>query len=473
MEFVGRHRELTVLRREWERISAGTARPTRGTCLLVRGRRRVGKSRLVEEFLDRSGAPHVYFTASRQGARELDVFVDDVVTSTLPSRELLASARFATWESALRALANAIGDQPAVVVIDELPYRTADEPSLEAVLQRVWDRWLSKTPVLLVLIGSDLARMEALSGHGRAFYQRGRELVVGPLTPPEAAQIVGIDDPADAFDAYLVTGGLPLVAAEWSPGATLWDFLEAELHDPTSALIVSGERSLAAEFPTEAQARAVLTQIGAGERTFANVARAAGGLQASSLTRSLGVLLDKRIVARDLPLSAKPSREARYRVADPSLRFWLAFVGPHVDEIERGRGDRVLARVRAGWDAWRGRAIEPMVREAVARLQPFDTVTDARAVGGWWTRTNVPEIDLVGIDRPAAPGAVCFVGSIKWRNDQPFDQADLAQLFAVSAAVPGASAATPVVVASRSPVTARGVTIALEPADLLQAWPLE
>lgn len=95
--------------------------------------------------------------------------------------------------------------------------------------------------------------------------------------------------------------------------------------------------------------------LGAGETTFTAVARASGGLQATSLTRSLYILAAKRIVARDLPLSTSPSAEARYRVIDPYLRFWLRFVGPHLAEIERGRGDLVHARIRRDWSSWRGR----------------------------------------------------------------------------------------------------------------------
>lgn len=102
------------------------------------------------------------------------------------------------------------------------------------------------------------------------------------------------------------------------------------LAEPTSPLIVSAERVLAAEFPTEAQARLVLGQIGAGEVTFTRIARAAGGLQQASANRSLELLTRKRIVAKDLPLSTVPSGEARYRVADPYLRFWLRFIGPHM-----------------------------------------------------------------------------------------------------------------------------------------------
>lgn len=465
VRFVGRQQELDLLRRELDLVRATAA----GRCLLVRGRRRVGKSRLIEQFCGSGGVPYLFFTASQQGWGELDLFCEEVARSDLPEREVFSEARPQSWDAVLRMLATAVGDAPVVVVIDEFPYLVGDEPSMEATFQKQWDRLLSKTPVLLIIVGSDLAMMEALNTHGRAFFQRGTEMVVHPLSPAETGTITGVIDAAAAFDAYLLTGGLPLICNEWPRGAGLWEYAEDALATPTSALIVSAERALAAEFPEESQARAVLGRIAAGEMTFSNIARAAGGLHASSLKRSLDLLTAKRVVARDVPLSTSPSREARYRVADPYLRFWLRFIGPHLAEIERGRSDRVLARIRTDWPGWRGRAIEPVVREALTRLSPVRGLPAADAVGGFWTRTNIPEIDIVGADRGPVARAIAYAGTIKWLDAAPVDQGDLNKLAADLARLPGADATTPLVAVGRAGVTAT-VAAALGPDDLIAAW---
>jgi uncharacterized protein len=469
-EFVGRLSELQLLNKEFTRVRQAARSGEPGRCLLMRGRRRVGKSRLIERFVESVGMPSVFFTASRQGVREVDAFADELVASTVPAAASFSGVEFKSWDAVLRELARAIGDQPTVVVIDEFPYLVEDDPTIEAVFQKMWDRHLSKVPVLLVLIGSDLAMMEALNSHGRAFFQRGKEFVVHPLSPVETAHVTGTIDAAAAFDAYLITGGLPLIAGEWTTGLDMWAYLDEALRDPTSALIVSGERSLAAEFPAEAQARAVLSQIGAGERTFSTIARAGGGMTATSTSRSLALLIGKRLVAKDVPLSTKPSRESRYRVTDPYLRFWLTFVGPYIAEIERGRGDRVVERIRASWESWRGRAIEPVVREAVLRLQPIRGVPSADEVGGYWTRTNTPEVDIIGADRAPVAQRVMFAGSVKWRMNAPFDQSDLHELTGKLGAVPGCSTKTALIVVSRSGSTAKGVAATLGPEELLAAW---
>lgn len=467
--FIGREAQLQRLHALLSRVTAEEgAKP--GRAVLIRGRRRVGKSRLVEEFVERAGIPYVFYTASgRSTAEELRLFAGEVAGSNLPGAAVFRDVQVASWDAALRLLASAVPDSGSVIVIDELPYLTKSDPGFEGTLQKLFDRELSRRRVLLVGIGSDLAMMEALNEYGRPFHQRATEMVVPPLSPAEVGAMLQLGA-ADAFDAFVVTGGLPLICDEWTRGLSLWEYLGAALDEPTSALLVSAERALAAEFPAEAQARAVLSAVGSGERTFANIGRAAGDLQPGSLDRSLKLLLDKRVVEQDQPLSVKPAaKDKRYRVADPYLRFWLAFLGPHMAEVERGRGDRVLARVKTLWSAWRGRAVEPVLREALDRVL-VEGPQGAGVVGGYWTRTNDPEIDIVIADRQPVATAILGVGSIKWGDRTPFGRRDLAQLVAHRSQLPGATDSTPLFVIARSGCDVDGVT-AFGPDELLNAWP--
>lgn len=468
--FVGRASELAMLDELLEPVRTGGRTGRNGRAVLVRGRRRVGKSRLIEEFLDRTGLPHVFFTATGAARpEELAAFAEQVTASNLPD-----AARYGeftaptTWDAALTLLSGVLPDTPSVVVLDEMPYLVREDPGFEGAVQKVFDRALSRQPVLLILIGSDLAMMETLNTYGRPFYQRGTEMVVPPLNPAEVADMLGLPA-AEAFDAYLVSGGLPLILDEWPPGAGLWDYLAHAVTRPTSALLVSGERTLAAEFPVEAQARTVLGAIGHGERTFSLIARAAGGLNPGSLTRALDLLTGRRMVAADLPLSTRPSRETRYRIADPHLRFWLSFLGPAMPMIERGRGDQVLATIRKSWTSWRGRAIEPVIRESLHRLDQGLLPAGTDAIGGYWTRTNDPEIDLVGADREPIAKRLTVVGSVKWLENKPFDVRDLSRLIIHRSQLPGADDDTPLLAVSRAGCTATGV-IALGPEDLLEGW---
>lgn len=196
--------------------------------------------------------------------------------------------------------------------------------------------------------------------------------------------------------------------------------------------------------------------------------QAAGDMAHSSLARALDILIDKRLVAAEVPLWMRPSRERRYRIADPYLRFWLAFIQPNRALIERRRGDLALARIRESWTSWRGRAVEPLIRESLARLLPVRGLPDAAAVGGYWTRANDVEIDVVGADREPVARKVLFLGSIKWLEESPFDLRDLTALQRARGYV--TADPVPLLAVSRSGFACAGLDAMLGPDDLLRAW---
>ncbi|GIH92178.1 DUF234 domain-containing protein [Planobispora siamensis] len=174
-------------------------------------------------------------------------------------------------------------------------------------------------------------------------------------------------------------------------------------------------------------------------------------------------------MAAELPLSTRPSKDRRYLIADPHLRFWTRFLGPALPLLERGRSDVVLRRIRGGWTSWRGRAVEPVVREALARLLPDDRFPDVVEVGSFWTRTSDVEIDLVAADREPIARRLFFAGSVKRLEDRPFDDHDLIELARAQAALPGGGD-LPMIAVSRAGFTTGGLAAAYGPDDLIRAW---
>lgn len=144
--FVGRGRELGILRRHLDRVRQGKD-DQRGRAILLRGRRRVGKSRLVDVFCEQAGVPYLVHQATRGERPEVERarFAASVLRSDLPGRGLLEGVRFDAWDTALRQLAAALpDDQPSIVVIDELPWLLEQDTAAEGTLQTVWDRVLSR-----------------------------------------------------------------------------------------------------------------------------------------------------------------------------------------------------------------------------------------------------------------------------------------------------------------------------------------
>ena len=147
---------------------------------------------------------------------------------------------------------------------------------------------------------------------------------------------------------------------------------------------------------------------------------------------------EKRVLAVDEPLSVRPGKPSLYRVADSSLRFHLAIGRAAVQWTLRGRPSSAVALVQRRWQTWRGRAVEPVIRQALERTADSTPWPDAVAVGGWWNRSFDPEIDIVGADRSPIATQVYYAGSVKWLN-RPFDGRDLADLQKGAISIPGYS----------------------------------
>jgi uncharacterized protein len=466
--FNGRFEELKAL----DGLLDEVRRRGQGVMVAVRGRRQVGKSRLVEEFCRRSEVPSLTYAAvRRQRADESLNEFSELAQQFTSAAAHAAADGFRSWAQALEAT-SADHDSPLIIVIDEFPWLIEADATIEGRLQRSWDMVLSRRPVLVILVGSDLAMMEALTNHDRPLYDRVRPMHVRPLDPSAVADITGASS-TDAIEIMAITGGFPNVVVRWRDDDTVASFLRRELSDPLSALIVSGERSVAAEFPDEAYARPVLDAIGHGEREFTAIAQRVN-IGGSSLERAIEQLLDKRVIAKERAYSVATSKTTRYRVADPYMRFWLRYIGRNMAMIERGSGQALAERVLGDWDRWRGLAVEPIIREAVFRMIVADpAMSDVAEVARWWRRDGSAEVDIVVGDRIGVADRILAIGSIKWRNDRPFGVSDIADLYAARSIVPGCTDATLVIAATRTPIQ-QGLTDEIDrifrPDDLVNSY---
>jgi AAA+ ATPase superfamily predicted ATPase len=476
--FVGRSTELALLTKRLEHVTRTGA----GLAVAVRGRRQVGKSRLVQELCDRAGLPYLYFTAVKGAsvAESTAQFLADLTESGLAADPglLPGTPPVAGWGDMLRLLAGALPDRPSIVVLDEVPWLTEQDETFDGHLQNVWDRLLSNRPVLLLLLGSDLHMMQRLTAYDRPFYGRADNLVLGPLNLAETADATGLVG-SDAIDAHLITGGLPGILLRWPNGTPADEYLSDECADAASPLFSVPEQSLAAEFPNPDTARRVLEAVSGGDRTFANIASTAGGRGGPVSSGTLSPLLrqlidDKQVLAADEPVSATNGKPALYRVADSNLRLYLGILRDVHQQTLRGRPAAGQVLLQRRWSSWRGRAVEPLIRASLeqAALSGSLPWPDTQVVGGWWNRQFDPEIDLVGADRAPTASRIDFCGSVKWLGT-PFDRHDLQTLQSSARQVPGFDDdRTGSVVVSRSGMDLPGdaVTLFWGPDDVVHAW---
>ena len=476
-EFFGRGHELGVL----DDLLQLVAESGYGRLVGVRGRRQVGKSRLAEHFAAHSGVP--YGVIAGMKGTPVDIQMRRAVqtlrssANPLPGIDAVTATTPADWHDLLSRLRLVVRDEPTILVFDEFPWAWETSTWLDGLLQSLWDGDFGRHPVLMLLIGSDEAMMDRLSEHDRPLFGRlDDQLVVRPFNPAETALALGSGiDPQGIFDAQLVTGGFPELIAHAKRFRSVTAMVENSLSRPHTLLADVAQLNLAGELSDSASARLVLDAIGADEvgvLNFSVIAATLGGGKAAetAVTRAMKVLADvKQIVAVDFPGGRLDSRLKRYRIADPYLRFWFRFVEPQLRNIEIGRPDLAIAAFRRSWSSWRGRAIEPIVREAVLRLAPrmAEPLAGIESVNPWWERSGTHEFDLVGAGHDGLPLAA---GSVKWRETQPFNDRDLAKLATARSVIPHAERASLVAVSPHGVVSGVGVDMVLDAKDLLAAW---
>lgn len=472
--FVGRSRELARLTGRLEAIRERG----KGIAVTLRGRRQVGKSRLVQELCDRSGLPYVYLTAFKGASpgESIQRFLSDIRESSLQEAGGIEALAAEDWIGLFRALDDLVTDTPALIVIDEVPWLAEQDDTFDGALQLAWDRYLSRKPVLLCLLGSDLHMMERLTAYDRPFYGRADNMRLDPLNPVDTAAATGLEG-ADAVEAHLLSGGLPGILSRWPNGVPPLEHLRGQISDPASPLVGVPESTLLAEFPSPDTRRRALEAIGPGDRTQRSISAAAGGMASGTLAPVLRELATvKLVISRNEPLSTRPGKPTLFHVADSNLRWYLAMGRDAQAHARRGRGAQAFGVIERRWSSWRGRAVEPLVREslemaALAGRLPWE---DVEVVGGWWNRGFDPEIDLVGADRAPVAKAIRFAGSVKWLQG-PFDGRDLTALERSAPTIPGFEPAEAgLVVVSRSGLSDRvdrdRIGVAWGPGDLLDAW---
>lgn len=453
----------------------------RGRMLAVRGRRQVGKSTAVTAFVEAADIGNLYSTAIKGAPGHVQIATASA--AALSAKKALADASVlftespANWRDFFGRVAIAARAGPIVVVLDEFPWLIASDAGLEGELQVHWDRVLEKLPILLILIGSDVAMMQRITEHDRPLFGRSQQLVVPALNPAEVAAALPGRTAIEIFDSYLVTGGYPRLVLSCANERNAVSYVQKSLRDEHSDLAVTARLSMNAEFADAEAAYRVLSAIGGsevGHPGFNDVVSAIGDptdreAAKTATTRALGLLTAvKDIVRIDVPAGAPAkSKLRRYRITDPYLRFWFRFVEGQVANISRGRSDIARAHFEFDWSSWRGKAIEPIVHDGLTRLAATDPrLGGAETVGAWWNRDHSVEVDAVVRD----PDRVLAIGTIKWRSRGGVTKADVAALAAARSSVPGAANARLIAVTPNGAARVADADEVYFATDLLAAW---
>lgn len=413
-ELVDREAELRVLREAAEAEGS--------SLLLVHGRRRVGKTFLLQRAWEGRGLFYFLAADSTPDQNRIDL-LDELA---LQFDRTIDPADFPTWRTVFRLLAELAGEAPLVVVLDEFQYLLEGEVEEAALLSQfnaVWEGELSRRDVTVVLCGSEVGTMRGLARRGALFGRLDREIHLEPFDYRRAAEMLPGRPWRDRAYLYGVLGGTPdyldVVGEDQSLGAAVRESFLVRGGKVAVQMANLIEQEEGIQKP--GHYRAVLAAVARGRTGVNEIAQGAGfDMEAGGEDRArrvLGTLRDLRLVGRERNFDAGRTTPWRYHLADNALAFWYRFVHPNRSLLEIGDADEVWhERIRPHLDDYMGRhAFEGMAREAyAARHDRWGLAGPAewsRWVGKDRSRRDI-EIDVVS---RLSDGRL-LTGEVKWSS---------------------------------------------------------
>ena len=407
MMFVGRRREIEVLNRLYA--------SSEFQCVIVYGRRRIGKTMLISEFIKDKEA--VFFTALEiSGQANLEGL----------SRALIApdyagpAPVYSSYEAALEAVYGRVKNKRLVLVIDEYPYLAFSWPGISSLLQKYIDLKFRETPLFLILCGSSMSFMEnqVLGQKSPLFGRRTAQIRVNAFDFFDALTFYQKFNPFDLALIYGITGGVPLYMSLMKDGLSVKENVIRNFLEPSAYLFEEPSNLLKQEVREAALYNAVIRAIAQGSSRHSDIASKTG-TPTSACTVYLNNLISLGIVKKEFPLGGNSSRRGVYALADSMFRFWYRFIPDNTHLIQNGDSLRAWERIAPQLPTFMGRVFEDICaqylwRQNTAEKLPF-LVSE---MGRWWgsdpEAKSEAEIDILGL----GDGDRALFGECKWTEER-------------------------------------------------------
>ncbi len=391
-QFINREKELQRLNSAYN--------SNRSEFIVVFGRRRIGKTELLRQFIKEKHA--VYFLADERGdAANLSEFRTLVADGL--GNELLRQSTL-DWPDTLKEAART--EQRLVIVIDEYPFLINGNKAIPSIFQKAWDLYLTDSNVMLVLCGSSISMMErhVLGSKSPLYGRRTGQIKVEPLKFRHTGAFFPEFKIEELVKIYAITDGVPYYLKEARHRIEKISQLEI-LYSIESLLLEEAEVLLKYEFREPAKYFSILTAIAFGNTKFGDIVNYTG-LSSSIVSQYLSNLSVLSIVEARYPVTEKihRSRNARYYITDNYFTFWFRFVYPNKSLIY---SDLKIPQFNFDFNRYVGMVFEKIAAEFLWQVRPVDFTK----IGRWWHKEE--EIDLVALND--ASKEVLFI-ECKWKT---------------------------------------------------------
>ncbi|MDT8390203.1 MAG: ATP-binding protein [Lentisphaeria bacterium] len=361
MKFINRQKEMERLDRVMAREDAAF--------VVVWGRRRLGKSRLLTEWCARHNG--TYWVADESAGTIQRQYFANEMNTVFPGFSAVA---YPDWHTLFKRLSHEARQSGwrGPLIIDEFPYLVSAAPEISSVLQQWVDREKREGGIVLALSGSSQRMMmSSILNSGAPLYGRADEVLkLNPILPGYISHILSTGDGSSFLDYYSCWGGVPRY---WELSQNFGKNHRAAVDDlmlsPLGVLHDEIDRLLRQEMPSAIPLRPILDAIGLGAHKSSEIAGRLG-LPATSLTRSLKQLQELGYILREVPYGEdeKRSKKALYKLADPFLRLWFRVVASHRGTLQSASETNRLKMLTDIWPQLRAEAWEELCRQAIPHL---------------------------------------------------------------------------------------------------------
>ncbi|XCP83998.1 ATP-binding protein [Roseburia hominis] len=384
--------------------------------LVLYGRRRVGKTTLLNEFCkDKSSI----FYSAEQSTNKLNLEKFSALVFGHYGETTLEP--FSSWENALTYIDNRQQDERLILVIDEFPYLVKKNRALLSEFQHLIDHRLQNGKMFVILCGSYMGFMEkeVLGSKSPLFGRRTGQLHMKSFDYRTSMKFLEGFDTEDKLKLYGAFGGTALYLQQVVPDKDFEYNIKNAFLRVTAYLYEEPLLLLRQEVQEPGIYSAIIEAIAGGASKSNEIATKIGEETAKCL-KYIGVLCELGILYKEIPFGEKEtSRRTLYGISDFMFRFWYRYVYANRSLVETGAVDAVMQRrIEPNYNDYMGIVFERICREyLLAKNAVGDLPILFTAIGRWWG-TNPVSHSQVEIDLIANDGADYLICECKWRNEK-------------------------------------------------------